>query len=401
MSVFIERIKIKNLLSFDEEGIDFELKPLNVLIGANASGKSNFVAAIKILCSTFGIFNETLSEFGGVREVINKKIALSVDELKVASIEANLRFRFETFSPYYKIAFSAPPDFLNQANIHHEMLVNHNVELKNEMVVFSRNLAELSYRSQSLNENSRKFTETMSKMIIGDHGSAFEHREYQNNEVSLAVIRAFDDIMHGGLYLVLNPEKIKRIANSNSTQVWVRNDLSNAINVLSRFDKSGHFDENILPRLKEIYPQLIGIRIHLLEGGGVTATIREKGMEPIAWSRGSDGLVRLSAILTILTNPYPPKLICLEEPENGFHPEVIPVIAKALKEASERTQIIITTHSAELLSYLDPEDIVTCERSEQGGTQLRRLEKERLSEWLDDYSLGDLWLKGVLGGTRY
>jgi predicted ATPase len=93
-------------------------------------------------------------------------------------------------------------------------------------------------------------------------------------------------------------------------------------------------------------------------------------------------------------------LICIEEPEIGLHPDVLPVVADLLVEASQRTQLIVTTHSDLLVSGLSevPESVLVCERDEE-GTTLRRLEKDKLAEWLEKYSLGDLWLKGEIGGT--
>jgi predicted ATPase len=81
---------------------------------------------------------------------------------------------------------------------------------------------------------------------------------------------------------------------------------------------------------------------------------------------------------------------------------VIHKVAELLVEASQRTQIIVSTHSEQLVSALSevPEAIVICER-DKNGTHLQRLDAESLKEWLEDYSLGDLWLKGELGGTRW
>jgi predicted ATPase len=93
-------------------------------------------------------------------------------------------------------------------------------------------------------------------------------------------------------------------------------------------------------------------------------------------------------------------LICIEEPL-GLHPDAIQIVAEMLKEASRRTQLIVTTHSSSLVSALSaPEAVMVCERDFDGSTTLRRLEADRLKKWLNDYSLGDLWLMGELGGTH-
>jgi predicted ATPase len=138
-----------------------------------------------------------------------------------------------------------------------------------------------------------------------------------------------------------------------------------------------------------------------VNGGTIQVVLYEKGLtQPIPATRISDGTLRYLCLLTILCHPKPPPLICIEEPELGLHPDVLPVVAELLVEASQRTQLIVTTHSDLLVSGLSevPESVLVCERDEE-GTRLRRLEKDKLAEWLEKYSLGDLWLKGEIGGT--
>jgi len=86
----------------------------------------------------------------------------------------------------------------------------------------------------------------------------------------------------------------------------------------------------------------------------------------------------------------------------GLHPDVIPRVAELLKEASQHTQLIITTHSDTLVDALsdDPEDIVVCEKHD-GQTTMKRLEYSKLEAWLEDYGVGQLWRRGDLGGNRY
>ncbi|HBL10897.1 MAG TPA: chromosome segregation protein SMC, partial [Cyanobacteria bacterium UBA11162] len=83
-----------------------------------------------------------------------------------------------------------------------------------------------------------------------------------------------------------------------------------------------------------------------------------------------------------------------------LHPDMMSTIADLLIEASQRTQLIVTTHSEALVSSLPPESVVVCERDDL-GTHLRRLDPERLKKWLEDYSLGELWSMGEIGGTRW
>jgi predicted ATPase len=106
--------------------------------------------------------------------------------------------------------------------------------------------------------------------------------------------------------------------------------------------------------------------------------------------------------LTILCHPSPPPLICIEEPELGLHPDVLPTLADLMKEASQRTQLIVTTHSDILVDAMTdcPEAVWVCEKDES-GTQMRHLTREQLEPWLEKYRLGELWTRGEIGGTRW
>jgi predicted ATPase len=111
----------------------------------------------------------------------------------------------------------------------------------------------------------------------------------------------------------------------------------------------------------------------------------------------SDGTRRFLCLVTLLLQPCPPSLILLDEPEIGLHPATLTHLAELLQSVSKTSQVVITTQSVTLLDQFLPEDVVVAER--QGAvTVFRRLEEDNLADWLSDYSLGQLWLKNVLGG---
>jgi predicted ATPase len=113
----------------------------------------------------------------------------------------------------------------------------------------------------------------------------------------------------------------------------------------------------------------------------------------------SDGTLRFIALTTILLQPshYRPSVILIDEPELGLHPYGITLLASLVHQVSASAQIILSTQSSLFLDHFQPEDVLVAERS-KGGTCLSRLESKRLSEWLKDYSLGQLWEKNELGG---
>lgn len=113
----------------------------------------------------------------------------------------------------------------------------------------------------------------------------------------------------------------------------------------------------------------------------------------------SDGTLRFIVLATLFLQPdkYRPSIILVDEPELGLHPLAVTLLASLIKQASIKTQTIVSTQSSLLLDHFDPEHVLVAERKD-GGTTLQRLESKRLTEWLETFSLGQLWEKNELGG---
>jgi predicted ATPase len=181
---------------------------------------------------------------------------------------------------------------------------------------------------------------------------------------------------------------------------YLEEDFSNLGLILNRLRKNVKTKRAIIDRLADLYEGVTDFDVSI-EGGTVQVFLTE-GDYTIPATRLSDGTLRYLCLLAILCDPNPPPLICIEEPELGLHPDIIPKIADLLKEASERTQLIVTTHSDILIDEMSdrPECVLVCEKHE-GQTTVERLSKDELAKWLEKYRLGALWLSGEIGGTRW
>jgi len=111
----------------------------------------------------------------------------------------------------------------------------------------------------------------------------------------------------------------------------------------------------------------------------------------------SDGTLRFICLATLLLQPSPPALILLDEPELGLHPFALRILAEMLEAASQRVQVVLATQSVTLLNNFALKDVIVAE-NDGLKTTFQRLDEEKLKHWLDEFSIGELWEKNVLGG---
>ncbi|MGA3373433.1 MAG: AAA family ATPase [Terracidiphilus sp.] len=160
--------------------------------------------------------------------------------------------------------------------------------------------------------------------------------------------------------------------------------------------------DRLIEMLRKFYEPVKDVDTELL-GTHLRIMIKEDGLNSrTPASRLSDGTLRWLMLLIVLLDPTPPPVICIDEPELGLHPDILPTLADLLRDASTRTQLILTTHSRTLVECFsdDPESVCVCEKVD-GATEIKRLEADRLKVWLEKYSLGQLWLSGEIGGNRW
>ena len=158
--------------------------------------------------------------------------------------------------------------------------------------------------------------------------------------------------------------------------------------------------------LREFNEDARGLRfVNVAKGAAdknaVAVALEEAGDRVILAPRMSDGMLNWLFLLTVLLDPKPPALVCIDEPETGLHPDMLPTLARILIDASKRMQLIVTTHSDMILDcFTDmPEAVVVCDKVD-GVTQMTRLCAEDFHEWKEE-GLGMAWTRGAIGGKRW
>ncbi|MFE6864936.1 AAA family ATPase [Kitasatospora sp. NPDC057692] len=182
----------------------------------------------------------------------------------------------------------------------------------------------------------------------------------------------------------------------------------NAANLALFLTNLAAHDETAWNRLVEdarvALPNLEDINFATIGGAGeyVEVQLSEQGLRrPTSLADASFGTVRLLSLLAMLYDPAPPALTCVEELDHGLHPQALELLVERLREASERSQFIVTTHSPALVDRLEPEEFVVCERDHYGASRIPSLSADEVREIRtasEGLPLGELWFSGALGG---
>ena len=396
----LRSLSLKNILSFGNEGVEIELQPLNVLIGPNGSGKSNFLEAIRLLQAAPRDLTIPISRGGGINEWLWKgKKHTPEARLQAITYDIEDPFAEEDVRHCLSLASSDQRMVITKESI---TQIYEAPKESQDTYSYTRWGAESfgliyegnSFKTVRLNIDSRKLKTNQSILAQSSEFGRFIETGTLSRLYNGIVF--YTDTQFGRLTPARLPQP------TDLEQTYLFEDASNLALVFNDLQNRPGVMRTIIEKLKLFNDRIENI-ITRVSFGTVQLYFEEKGLEQtIPATRLSDGTLRYLSLLAVLCHPEPPPLVCIEEPELGMHPDIIPTIAELLIEASQRTQLIITTHSDLLVSKMRdvPEAIIVCER-EDSGTTMRRLTASELEGWPEGYSLGDLWLKGAIGGTRW
>jgi len=195
---------------------------------------------------------------------------------------------------------------------------------------------------------------------------------------------------------------VKQVHGINDNE-YLREDARNLAAFLYRLKSQYESHYKRIVKVVQLVAPFFG-DFHLRPTVGNTEKIQlewtEAGQDiPFPASALSDGTLRFICLATVLLQPeeFAPTTILIDEPELGLHPYAITVLADLMKSASQQHQLIVSTQSVELVSEFDAEDLIVADKQNEASV-LRRLDTEVLREWLEEYSLGELWKKNLLGG---
>ena len=387
---FIQRLRMGGLLSFPPDMDWFELQPLNVLIGPNASGKTNFIEVLELLRATPTDFAAAIRDGGGAQEWLWKGdyqppvIEVETGPFPVPGHPLRYRLSFYASGPRVDIIDEA----VEEATPGVDPYFYYTFQQGRPVINIRVRTPDGKQSERTLQWDER----SLDQSVLAQRKDPDLYPELYWLGWRFQSIQTFREWTFGRYGALRQPQR------ADLPEHWLLPDSSNLALVLNQIEhKSGPI---LNEHLKRFFPRFERIST-VISGGTVQFYLHESGFRtPIPATRLSDGTIRFIALLATLLAPEPPSLVCIEEPELGLHPDAVTLLADLLVEASQRMQLVVTTHSDALVSALtnQPAAIVACERL-GAGTMLRRLDPEKLASWLDDYLLGDLWRMGELGAN--
>ncbi|MGW6888131.1 AAA family ATPase [Streptomyces chartreusis] len=387
--------------------VTIPLGPLTVLVGANGVGKSNVLKVFDLLADiirtdlepaleTRGGFDE-VAFWGGPKPPTTLRIRLKATWTTHSSPNAPDEYDLKVRR------YSAPS---NKDTGRYRLTRSESFQFKRtrgrgrRITVSGERATVVDTRPSSGLEDSSEFgiqrlssgLSTLPRLTSTEGGTEVARVAHQ-----LSSFRVFD----------VNVDAARRPSRVDYDSLSSNADnLAAFLYVLHMGDHTG--DEDLWDRLvddaRTVLPQLLDIEFHHVGGGAdqITVFLRERGLRrPTPLADASYGTVRLLGLLALLYDPSPPALTCIEEIDHGLHPQALRLIVERLREASALTQFIVATHSPALTDRLLPDEIVICERDDEGASLIPAIstgDVRAIVEESGDLPLGELWFSGVLGG---
>lgn len=367
MSDALDKLTIQGFKSIKELN-DFELNNLNIIVGANGAGKSNLIAFFKLLRALIdGNLNRYVRDQGGASDLLFN--GRKVTEKMVFETRFGSRgFRFSLVpTPSDSCAIEDEARYYSGGSTGWWNLGD-SEDGKSKMV------AEVKQNAGDARYSRPVFDAIASWQMYHFHdtSSSAAMRGYEIVQDN-AVLRA--DAANVGAFLL----RLKTEFSASYTQIV------DAIKLVMPF-----FDDFVLE------PRKSGDKEE------VNLSWRQQGSDyPMQPYHLSDGSIRFICLAAALLQPKPPTTVIIDEPELGLHPAALAILAELIQSAATRTQVIVATQSPALIDQFSINDIVVVSRKE-GASCFERLQEEDFSQWLEDYSVGELWTKNVIaGGPSY
>lgn len=362
MTSRLQKIQIDGYTSIVSASVS--LGSVNVLVGANGAGKSNFIQAFELLGR---IVNEELGLFVGLNGGASALVNASAD------------------GPGIRLYLDGPP------NSYEAVLV----PAANDELVF---LTETVYFHDSARYD-RPYNRTIGK---GHRETRLRETAIERQSIATYVLDLLDGCRVFHFHDTSADAPVKQFT-STADNHTLRKDAGNLAAVLLALRDSADRAEQgayrrIVGAVRQVAPFFRDFLLQPENHDRIRLRWQESGSDVVfSANQMSDGTLRFACLATLLLHPRRPALVVLDEPELGLHPYAIVQLAGLLRQAAVESQVLIATQSVTLMNQFHVPELIVVERS-AGNTVFSRPDAEQLEHWMKDFSLGDLWEKNLIGG---
>ena len=356
----LKRIKLSGYKSIKH--LDMEIGPLNILIGPNGAGKSNFIGF-------FHFMNEIVDQ--GLQLYVSRK----------GTAEAFLHFGSKETDRISADLWFDPNGY--------------GIEL------IPTDDGRLVFKEESIEYLGPGYSEPFKSTTIkeGELESSLKERRRSRNGIESYIIRYIHDWKIYHFHDTSATASVKK-AHSIHDDMWLRPQGENLAAFLYSIQDKLEY-KRIVQTIQRVAPFFQDFILVPDKNNEEQIRLRWKHKASDAYFDAnslSDGTLRFMCLTTLLLQPTLPSMILLDEPELGFHPYALQLLAGMLKSASSNTRIIVSTQSVTLANQFDWQDIIVVGQR-HGESHFVKLEEENVKLWLDEYAVGDLWEKNLIGGT--
>ena len=363
--------------------IDIEMRPMMALIGANGVGKTSFMDALSLLAaSASGSLSQRLNDLGGVADVITRGRSGDIDLCAEMDVQ-----NYEPLKYSLQVAPRGQGFFISQ-----------------ETLTQSRAGYEVPFKHvESLQGSVRYYDPARSNLVQPDWA-------YDSQESALSQVpRMFQQ-----------PEDFRRVLSSVTQYHVLDVSLRAPVKLPQQLRPAalpGQNGEDLAPflynlresnsdkyeaiedSLKAAFSGFETLSFPTVATGMIAMTWKERAFRnPIHMHQLSEGTLRFLWLVSLLQSPDLSTVTMIDEPEVSLHPELLALLADLMREASERTQIIVATHSDRLIRFLEPEEVVVMDLGDDGAASMTWGDTLDLDGWLAEYALDEVWQMGVMGG---